>query len=503
MAPNPFSDRPGGDYEVEGRVLNWSGDDNSSRSIGLFKFKLGLFEFVLPTWSLMDEQEDKIINANRLRLSVPNPTRRKEKDEKAIRNKTKNDRGGSLHTTHAKSHNIDQSSQHSQKMYKISEEEKLSVTVAYIIIIPNVPGHRQIHDAIEHHDEYRPNFDGDNINNNSNEDHRGSSRKRRQFRAMQAFSFAKSIEVAHVESKYGYRLYALGLGSLTLSSLSEFSKLGIETIVIDEADLNGINSVADMKTEPTSTVVVNRRLDKVELNEDDTQEEGRKGLLGILNQHDIIIQLNLDSFIVNSMDDVFDAMMGVGHWSNIVGVVESHSDVDGGKKEEGVVERLELINSATDNDSNLFIFKSTSQREQKSFLNWLSCHLSKKQQKTPVADKGSSMSADCSMRLANEEGSLLLDRCIYDVGVFDGRNCLHNLTLDNIRVARFSGILVEPHSNDIINVDHEEEGKAPSCRTPWEYRSEVKCSNDHVGHVNEKICSFLCRRWFQLVDISK
>ena len=467
MAPNPFSDRPGGDYEVEGRVLNWSGDDNSSRSIGLFKFKLGLFEFVLPTWSLMDEQEDKIINANRLRL-----------------NKTKNDRGGSLHTTHAKSHNIDQSSQHSQKMYKISEEEKLSVTVAYIIIIPNDDG-----------------VDGDNNNNNSNEDHRGSSRKRRQFRAMQAFSFAKSIEVAHVESKYGYRLYALGLGSLTLSSLSEFSKLGIETIVIDEADLNGINSVADMKTEPTSTVVVNRRLDIVELNEDDTQEEGRKGLLGILNQHDIIIQLNLNSFIVNSMDDVFDAMVGVGHWSNIVGVVESHSDVDGGKKEEGVVERLELINSATDNDSNLFIFKSTSQREQKSFLNRLSCHLSKKQLMTPVADKGSSMSADCSMRLANEEGSLLLDRCIYDVGVFDGRNCLHNLTLDNIRVARFSGILVEPHSNDIINVDHEEEGKAPSCRTPWEYRSEVKCSNDHVGHVNEKICSFLCRRWFQLVDI--
>lgn len=486
MAPNPFSDRPGGDYEVE-RVLNWSsGDDNSSRSIGLFKFKLGLFEFVLPTWSLMDEQEDKIINANRLRLSVPNPTRRKEKDEKAIRNKTKNDRGGSLHTTHAKSHNIDQSSQHSQKMYKISEEEKLSVTVAYIIVIPN--------DGV----------DGDNINNNSNEDHRGSSRKRRQFRAMQAFSFAKSIEVAHVESKYGYRLYFLGLGSLTLSSLTirEFSELGIETIVIDEADLNGINSVADMKTEPTSTVVVNRRLDIVELNEDDTQEEGRKGLLGILNQHDIIIQLNLNSFIVNSMDDVFDAMMGVGHWSNIVGVVESHSDVDGGRKEEGVVERLELINSATDNDSNLFIFKSTSQREQKSFLNRLSCHLSKKQQMTPVADKGSSMSADCSMRVANEEGSLLLDRCIYDVGVFDGRNCLHNLTLDNIRVARFSGKLVQPHSNNIINVDHEE-GKAPSCRAPWEYRSEVKCSNDHVGHVNEKICSFLCKRWFQLVDISK
>ena len=142
MAPNPFSDRPGGDYEVEGRVLNWSGDDNSSRSIGLFKFKLGLFEFALPTWSLMDEQEDKIINANRLRLSVPNPTR-KEKDEKAIRNKTKNDRGGSLHTTHAKSDNIDQSSQHSQKMYKISEEEKLSVTVAYIIIIPNDDGSKR------------------------------------------------------------------------------------------------------------------------------------------------------------------------------------------------------------------------------------------------------------------------------------------------------------------------------------------------------------------------
>jgi hypothetical protein len=129
MAPYPFSDRPN-NYD-EGRVLNWSGDDNSYRSIGLVKFKLGLFEFVLPTWSMTDDHEDNI-NMNRLRLSsVPNPTtRRKKKDEKAIRNKQTNMR-------------IDQSSQHLQQIQEKLNEEKKLATVAYIIIIPNDDGSKR------------------------------------------------------------------------------------------------------------------------------------------------------------------------------------------------------------------------------------------------------------------------------------------------------------------------------------------------------------------------
>ena len=129
MAPYPFSDRPN-NYD-EGRVLNWSGDDNSYRSIGLVKFKLGLFEFVLPTWSMTDDHEDNI-NMNRLRLSsVPNPTtRRKKKDEKAIRNKQTNMR-------------IDQSPQHLQQIQEKLNEEKKLATVAYIIIIPNDDGSKR------------------------------------------------------------------------------------------------------------------------------------------------------------------------------------------------------------------------------------------------------------------------------------------------------------------------------------------------------------------------
>ena len=142
MAPNPFSDRPN-NYDYEGRVLNWSGDDNSSRSIGLFKFKLGLFEFVLPTWSMTDDHEDNIINANRLRLSVPNPTRRKKKDEKANRIKQTKKWDIDEHTnTHITSH-IDQSSQHLQQIQEKLNEEKKLATVAYIIIIPNDDGSKR------------------------------------------------------------------------------------------------------------------------------------------------------------------------------------------------------------------------------------------------------------------------------------------------------------------------------------------------------------------------
>jgi hypothetical protein len=436
---------------------------------------------------MTDDHEDNIINTNRLRLSsVPNPTtRRKKKDEKANRNKQTNKWDIDEHTnTHITSH-IDQSSQHLQQIQEKQNEEKKLVTVAYIIIIPNDDG-----------------FDDDNDSNKEG-NNSSSARNRRQYRAMKAL--AKSIEVAHIESKYDYHLYALSLGSLKLSSMRECSKLGIETIVVNETDLNGSNSVVDMSvvdmaTEPTSTAIENRRLNVVELNENDGEEEGRVGLLGMLNQNDIIVQLSLNSIMFHSMDDVFDTIMGMGHRSDIVGIVESHSDVDGGRKEERVIERLELTNSAFVNDSDLNIFKSTSQREHTSFLNRLACQLSKKQRMTKDADQGSSMSADCSTWIANEDGRLLLDRCIYDVGVFDGWNCFNTLTLDDIRLARFSGKLVEPHSND-TNVDQEED-KASSCRTPWEYRSEVKCLNDHVGHVNEKMCYYLCEKWFQLVDIS-
>jgi hypothetical protein len=308
-----------------------------------------------------------------------------------------------------------------------------------------------------------PNDDGlddDNYNNESNEEgnNSGSASKQRQYRAVKAL--AKSIEVAHIESKYDYHLYVLSLGSLTLSSwtMREFSKLGIETIVVDETDLNGNNTVADdMDTKTASTVVENRRLDVVELNENDGEEEGRKRLLGMLNQHDIIVQLSLNLMIVHSMDDVFDAIMGVGQKSDIVGIVESHSDVDGGRKEERVIERLELTNTAFVNDSDLYIFKLTSQQEHKSFLNRLACNLSKKQRMTKDADEGSSMSANCSMWIANEDGRLLLDRCIYNAGS-NGRNCLHALTLDDIRLARFSGkLLVEHHSNN-SNIYQEEGG---------------------------------------------
>ena len=142
MAPYPFSDRPN-NYD-EGRVLNWSGDDNSYRLIGLVKFKLGLFEFVLPTWSMTDDHEDNI-NMNRLRLSsVPNPTtRRKKKDEKANRNKQTKKWDIDEHTnTHITSH-IDQSSQHLQQIQEKLNEEKKLATVAYIIIIPNDDGSKR------------------------------------------------------------------------------------------------------------------------------------------------------------------------------------------------------------------------------------------------------------------------------------------------------------------------------------------------------------------------
>jgi hypothetical protein len=418
----------------------------------------------------MTDYHEENINTNRLRLSVPNPTtRRKKKDEKANRNKQTNVR-------------IDQSSQHLHQIQEKLNEEKKLVSVAYIIIIPNDDG-----------------FDDDNDSNEEG-NNSGLTRKRRQYRAMKAL--AKSIEVAHIESKYDYHLYALSLGSLALSSwtMREYSKLGIETIVVNETDLNGNNSIVDMATEPSKTVVGNRRLDVVELNENNSEEEGRIGLLGILSQHDIIVQLSLNSIMFHSMDDVFDAIMRVGQNSDIAGIVESHSDVDGGRKEERVIERLELTNSAIVNDSDLYIFKSTSQREHTSFLNRLACQLSKKQRMTTDADQDPLMSvADCSTWIANEDVRLLLDRCIYDAGS-NGRNCLHALTLDDIRLARFSGKLVKPHSNN-TNVDQEED-KESSCRTPWEYRSEVKCLNDHVGHVNEKICYYICKKWFQLVDIS-
>ena len=76
-----------------------------------------------------------------------------------------------------------------------------------------------------------------------------------------------------------------------------------------------------------------------------------------------------------------------------------------------------------------------------------------------------------------------LDRCLYDTGsAASGRDCPPSARTD-VRVARFRGFSADANGDvgDHPRGGPENSAEYQGCGTPWEYPSEERCSNDHLG----------------------
>jgi hypothetical protein len=163
----------------------------------------------------------------------------------------------------------------------------------------------------------------------------------------------------------------------------------------------------------------------------------------------------------------------------------------------------------------LYVFKSTSRRASESYLRGLECLLSRwrrrRDEPSPrdgdeEVDVGRGPSsrgnlrpndrdavegeeeereedADCSIGADGGGHVRRLDRCLYDTGsAASGRDCPPSARTD-VRVARFRGFSADANGDvgDHPRGGPENSAEYQGCGTPWEYPSEERCSNDHLG----------------------
>mmetsp|Transcript_38271 Transcript_38271/g.92324 ORF Transcript_38271/g.92324 Transcript_38271/m.92324 type:complete len:527 (+) Transcript_38271:96-1676(+) len=464
-----------------GRVY-YGGDE--SKEIGLFKFKLGLFKFVLPTFAHDDASWERTNELSSFTMVPPPPNKRRNSAENMYsRLKAQNQ----MHSKNKKGKRDEGS----------TGKESPKSSVAYVVVVPD-------------------------LSNKHDDDAVHSYHQRVKV-------LSESVRQAHMDSPYEYRLYALNLNGASVVSM--------------DADRG------DTKQKEVDEMFVQSRFDIVNVNEDELNNisetmsmdlDGRPknaeqhDLLKLLNKHDVTVQICLNSFLLQPMDELFDVLLKGGNSERVIGVNNiNKGDQKGGRPadeanqsgpESAKIDAFMVTPSP--GSSNLVIFQSSSQQATKSYVKRLECisslqSMERKQlshedvstnnrPKLPimVARKNLQINPDhaktdaehCRMQVDN---SLQLDRCIYDAGI--SHDVGHGCTLDRMRGgARVAHIREETAAEAASRASAALETEGPDnlpvkkndgseCGKPWEY-SRKDCSKN-----SESICTWLCDQWYHFV----
>ena len=384
-----FTDRPNGmivtpsSPDSAGRVY-YGGDE--SHKIGLFKFRLGLFKFILPTFAT-DEDSWQVTNELSSFMRVPPPPNKQRKQRRKenffLRLQQLEDE-----------EEVNGSGEEANKVER-------NLSVAYMIIIPDLSKTPTAFDVISYHEK--------------------------------AKILSASIARAHQDSPYDYKLYALDLLNKELDSSSIDDDDENELVVmaktkeVHDALSNGCNmNIIHMLDKRVNNVNLSRLLEET--------ETSPHPVINVLKEHDIVVHLSLNAFLLNPLDDVFELLKREEH------IEMSESKVDS------------YTLDYNQNEEQLFIFKTTSQDAIISYLNSLECRLwyqtngerqisVQKNIPTIVTVSRRSLEEVVGCRIQETEHSLLLDKCLYDVN-FGGvdTSCSHNVSMkDEGRIAHYVG----------------------------------------------------------------
>ena len=383
----PFGDRPsppsfgqpraagggGGDYSdysasslddaAAGRTMMRSVvvDESYLRSIDLFKFRLGLFEFVLPTWSSSSSSSSTV-------PLPPNGVGRRKKKK----NKMNNIRGivvgdiieGGVESSSSSSTSSTATPRRPRDSPSGVEggagaSGASSAVVAYAIATF----------ATDSSGGGDGGGGGGGGEEEDDDDDDGVESRRRRTRTAMARALARSVDAAHADSAYGYKLYALNLGGGSSSSLSSSSPSSSSpsssTMAVlrelAEAGFEVINVYGDdVATTTTTTAKEDRRLVAAK-----GEKDGRGWSLGkMLERHDIVVHLGgVNTMVVNPMDDIFDALSGGGVAgigpNDVVGIVavddEDDEDDNGYSKREVTKKEGGLGGTTTSEEGRLMV----------------------------------------------------------------------------------------------------------------------------------------------------
>ena len=355
-----FTDRPHGmlvtpsSPDSAGRVY-YGGDE--SKEIGLFKFRLGLFKFILPTFST-DEDSWQVTNELSSFMRVPPPPNKQRK-----RRKKEN--------FFLRLQQLEDEEEEVNGDEEEANKERTTPSVAYMMIIPDLSKTPTDFDVISYHEK--------------------------------AKVLSQSITRAHKDSPYDYKLYALDLLNKELDSSSTDDDAN-ETAVMSKTkqvhqSLSNYN-ILHMLDKRVNNVSLSRLLEET--------ETSPHPVIEVLKEHDIVVHLSPNSFLLKPLDDVFDKLKRGEHIENSESKIDSYT--------------LEY----NQNEEQLFIFKPTSQDATISYLNSLECRLwhqtngerqvsVQKNIPTLVTVSRRKLEYNLNCRLQQTEHSLLLDKCLYDI----------------------------------------------------------------------------------------
>jgi hypothetical protein len=402
------------------------------------------------------------------------------------------------------------------------EEKSSKSSVAYVVIIPRLP---QLH-----HQSGQTENSAHDGEEKEEKDSLLPERSDHLFHK-RAKVLSKSIERAHMNSPYGYQMHALNLMD---ASTTDGGDSGDSKQVHDALIQSGFK-IINVDKDKLSEIIGN------ELKVDSERkvkgiDEQKHNLFKLLNEHDIVVQISLNSFLLKPMDDIFDVLVNDGvNVDKVMGVVDDKKGEGKSEQEKNdagkAVDSFVLESSDEDAspsvfsavESELVVFRSKSQQARNSFAKSLECKLSYQVKVGAIQDGSNSLKIRPPSMVARKtrentepgllqkegckiqaENSLLLDRCLYNAGDFSfGRDCSQANVKADAPVAHF------PEGNAMVS--KVEGGGVPKgaargpsqCAKPWECLKEEDCTkNTGEQQGQDALCAWLISEWFN-VDAKK
>ncbi len=381
-----------GEDSVGGRIY-YGGDE--SKEIGLLKFRIGLFKFVLPTFS---KDTPSWSQSNERFLTIPPPPNEgKRNNSKIVRRENK-----------SRFNNSDRYTKIERKVDGL----KLGASVAYVAFIPR------------HFSPTPPSGgQGDNM----------VLQQSCQL-AEQARVLKKSIEKAHgVKSKYDYRLYAINAAQNMKSSCD----VGAVTPIFTDDYCHDVLRKVGYKL--------------IEIDAIDVEKIG-KILMSVFSRHEIIVQISFDAFFLQPIDNLFENLL-----QSTMGKdeTETKSQIESfsleGLNDVRKHERPKFSHKGNSNEivplfveeGDLFIFKSNFPQTLNSYTNFLKCIASSASEMCNGGNnflrKGQNYTKFSCKIQTREWSTSTLDRCVYDSGSLSLHRCPGMKSIKDVVVGRFDG----------------------------------------------------------------
>ena len=316
-----FLDRPGGiitptSPDNAGRIY-YGGDE--SREIGLVKFRLGLFKFVLPTFSDEDSWENNEISSSSAShfLRVPPPPNNKNKLRRGISFRLQQMPG-----------------QQSREEVQVDEEFVVKVkgnttSVAYVIIIPSIS----------------KSFDSSDMLSNNIQSY-----------LQKVNALSQSIAKAHTNSTYEFQLYALNLDGASVANSKETEEddvrkdgmkrvheklLGAGFLIINDINISDNNRIQNKEVAISASRM---------LKGGSNNTPHLAGLLQILKGHNVVVQLSHNFLISRPLDNLFDTLLMKAETAQVDSYI------------------LQALG-----EDELFMFRTSSREASRSYLQMLIC----------------------------------------------------------------------------------------------------------------------------------